>query len=217
MFSQSGINDSSGVFRVKINRLDILCEGALTQFFRRWSTLTALFWLTPKHGSLLWREPLLRIGDQWPFRSRAGRRSFREGYTERLVKRHNVPPFKGASTGMRRQADDVTRIDEARCAAHANAGNLKRQLEQRCNDDAERLPGFRGDSIRSYTGARFTFVTICAGREHYVPSERSTLCPSAIYRCRSRVMNAESFHRREAKLQISLARSYTPNSTVLGL
>lgn len=56
---------------------------------------------------------------------------------------------------MRRRADDVTRIDEARCAVHANAGNLKRQLEQRwCNDDAERLPGFRGDSIRSCTPAR---------------------------------------------------------------
>jgi len=53
---------------------------------------------------------------------------------------------------MRRRVDDVTRIDEARCAAHANAGNLKRQLEQRrcCNDDAERLPGFPGDSIRSW-------------------------------------------------------------------
>lgn len=37
---------------------------------------------------------------------------------------------------------------------HANAGNLKRQLEQRCcNDDAERLPGFRGDSIRFCTPA----------------------------------------------------------------
>jgi len=76
----------------------------------------------------------------------------REKEGEGPVKRHNVPPFKGASTGMRRRADDVTRIDEARCAAHANAGNLKRQLEQRrrCNDDAERLPGFRGDSIRSW-------------------------------------------------------------------
>lgn len=84
---------------------------------------------------------------------------------------------------MRRRADDVTRIDEARCAAHANAGNLKRQLEQRCcNDDAERLPGFRGDSIRSCTPARPAFVTICAGREHYL-AERGTfvLCPVAIY------------------------------------
>ncbi|CAL1683782.1 unnamed protein product [Lasius platythorax] len=41
---------------------------------------------------------------------------FGKGSTERLVKRHNVPPFKGASTGMRRRADDVTRIDEARDA-----------------------------------------------------------------------------------------------------
>lgn len=83
-----------------------------------------------------------------------------------LVKRYNVPPFKGASTGMQRQADDVTRIDEARCTAHANARNLKRQLEQCCND-AERLPGFRGDSIRSAL-ARSAFVMICTGLKHYI-------------------------------------------------
>jgi len=96
-----------------------------------------------------------RVGDRCrrdPHTERERERGGRRGRREGPVKRHNVPPFKGASTGMRRRADDVTRIDEARCAAHANAGNLKRQLEQRrrCNDDAERLPGFRGDSIRSW-------------------------------------------------------------------
>lgn len=81
---------------------------------------------------------------------------------DRLAKRHNVSPFKGASTGMRRRADDVTRIDEARFTAHANAPaeNLKRQPKERCNGNTGRLPGFRGDSIRS--AATFAaFVTIC--------------------------------------------------------
>lgn len=101
--------------------------------FHRTSTSWPLLLLTPAALSLWRGNALVRNVDQWPFRNRAGRRSFREGiHTERLVKRHNVPAFKGASTGMRRRADDVTRIDEARCASHANAGNLKRQLEQRC-------------------------------------------------------------------------------------
>lgn len=74
---------------------------------------------------------------------------------------------------MRRRADDVTRIDEARCAAHANAGNLKRQLEQRCNDDAERLPGFRGDSIQSlYRRARAARV-----RDDLRRTRERALCP----------------------------------------
>lgn len=77
-----------------------------------------------------------------------------------------MPPFKGASTGMRRRADDVTRIDEARCAAHANVGNLKRQLEQRSAGTMTRN-AYR-DFVEIQFGSvpkRGSFVTICAGRK----------------------------------------------------
>lgn len=93
---------------------------------------------------------------------------------------------------MRRRADDVTRIDEARCAAHANAGNLKRQLEQRCNDDAERLPGFRGEiQFSPAVAARPVRDDLRRTRALYVPPESGPYCgPTAIYRCRSRPRNA---------------------------
>lgn len=77
---------------------------------------------------------------------------------ERLPKRHNVSPFKGDSTGMRRRGRGETwHASTKRCfTAHANARaeNLKCQLGQRWNANTGRLPGFPGDSIRSVATVR---------------------------------------------------------------